>query len=78
MFMKTDFQILKLKFHACSMKQAFCPFHKRNMARSHENTFVQVFAAVPGCHTCMCKRGISLTNIQQDQAKIIQEYVKKA
>jgi len=24
-FVKTDFQVLKLKFHACSFKQAFYP-----------------------------------------------------
>jgi len=27
-FVKTDFQVLKLKFHACNFKQAFYPFHK--------------------------------------------------
>jgi len=33
-FVKTDFQILKLKFHACSMKQVFLLFHKLNIARA--------------------------------------------
>jgi len=28
MFAKTDFQVLKLKFHACNFKQAFYPHHK--------------------------------------------------
>jgi len=27
-FMKTDFQVLKLKFYACNFKQAFYPLHK--------------------------------------------------
>jgi len=27
-FVKTDFQGLKLKFHACNLKQAFYPFHR--------------------------------------------------
>jgi len=31
LFAKTDFQVLKLKFHACSMKQAFCPLCKLNV-----------------------------------------------
>jgi len=30
---KTDFQVLKLKFHVCKFKQAFYPFHKQNIAR---------------------------------------------
>jgi len=29
-FVKTDFQVLKLKFHACSKKLAFYPLHKQN------------------------------------------------
>jgi len=24
-----------------------------------QNTFIQVFRSVPGCQTCMCKRGIN-------------------
>jgi len=31
-FVKTDFQVLKLKFHACSFKKAFYPLHKLNIA----------------------------------------------
>jgi len=27
-FLKTDFQVLKLKFHACNFKQAFYPLYK--------------------------------------------------
>jgi len=27
-FVKTDFQVLKRKFHACSFKQAFCSLQK--------------------------------------------------
>jgi len=33
-FVKTDFQVLKLKFLACRMKQAFYPLHKQNIARA--------------------------------------------
>jgi len=29
-----DFKVLKLKFHACSLKQVFYPFHKLNIARA--------------------------------------------
>jgi len=62
-FTKTDFLLIKHKFHACSMKQALYPLQKLNIARAcqHENTFIQVFCSVPGCQTCMCKRSISLT-----------------
>jgi len=31
-FVKTDFHVLKLKFHACNFKQAFYPFHKLYIA----------------------------------------------
>jgi len=34
MFVKTAFQVKKLKFLACSMKQAFYPLHKQNIART--------------------------------------------
>jgi len=34
MFVKTAFQVLKLKFLACSMKRAFYPLHKQNIART--------------------------------------------
>jgi len=33
-FVKTAFQIIKLKFLACSMKQAFYPLYKQNIARA--------------------------------------------
>jgi len=33
-FVKTAFQVLKLKFLACSMKQAFYLLHKQNIARA--------------------------------------------
>jgi len=33
-FVKTVLQVSKLKFHACNMKQAFCPSHKLNIARA--------------------------------------------
>jgi len=32
MFVKTDFQVLKLKFHAYNFKQAFYPLHKLHIA----------------------------------------------
>jgi len=61
-FVKTTFQVLKLKFLACSMKQAFYLLRKLTIARDwqQENTFLQAFHSVPGCQTCMCKRGISV------------------
>jgi len=33
-FVKTGFLVLKLKFLACNMKQAFYPLHKQNIART--------------------------------------------
>jgi len=33
-FVKTDFQVLKLQFLACSMKQTFYLLHKQNSARA--------------------------------------------
>jgi len=59
-FVKTDFQVLELKFHACNFKQAFYPLHKLYITRpwQHKNTFLHAFRSVPGCQTCMCKRGI--------------------
>jgi len=80
MFVKTAFQVLKVKFLVCSMKQAFYPLPKQNIAPAWQQTkycaslttnkilrqlgnkkvlFLQVFLSVPGCQTCMCKRGIS-------------------
>jgi len=54
MFVKTDFQVLKLKFLAFRMNGAFYPLHKQNFVRSwqQENTF-KVFRSVPGCQTCI-------------------------
>jgi len=60
MFVKTAFQAFKLQFLACSMKQAFYPLYKQNIARAlkQESTFLEAFLSVPGCQTCMYKRGI--------------------
>jgi len=60
MFVKTSFQVLKLKFLASSMKQEFYSLHRQNITQAwqQENTFVQAFRSVRGCQTCMCKRGI--------------------
>jgi len=33
-YVKTAFQVLKLQFLACSMKQTFYPLHKQNIARA--------------------------------------------
>jgi len=50
MFVKTDFQVLKLKFLAYSIKQAFYPLHKLKIARNwqQESTFKQAFRSVSG------------------------------
>jgi len=42
---KTDFQVLKFKFHACSFKQAFYPLYKLYIAWpwQHKITFIQAF-----------------------------------
>jgi len=61
-FVKKDFQVIKLKFHAWNFKQAFYPVYKLYIAwpLQHKNTFIQAsFCSVPCCQTCMCKRGIS-------------------
>jgi len=34
LFEKVDFQILKFKFNACSMKQTFYPLHKLKIAQT--------------------------------------------
>jgi len=62
-FVKMDFQVLKLKFHACNFKWAFYSLHKLYTACPwlHKITFIQAFLSVPGCQTYMCKRGISYT-----------------
>jgi len=54
---------LKLKFHACSLKQAFYPFHKQNNARNWQHEILQVFCWVPCYQTCMWKRSIKLNVI---------------
>jgi len=66
-FVKTNFQVLKLKFYACNFKQAFYSFHKLYI-RFHKlyivwpwqpkNAFRQAFRSVHGCQTRMCKRDI--------------------
>jgi len=64
MFVKTAFPALKLKFLACSMKQAFYLPHKQNITQ--ENTFVQAFRSVSGCQTCMLyKRSIKHPKLHQ-------------
>jgi len=35
-YVKTEFQVLKLKFHACNFKQASYPFHKHTILRDLE------------------------------------------
>jgi len=35
-FAKTDFQVLKLKFHACNFKQAFYPLQKLLLSRDFD------------------------------------------
>jgi len=62
MFVRTAFQVLKLKFLACNMKQAFHFLYKQNFARAwqQENTLLEAFLSVPGCQTYMYKRGIRL------------------
>jgi len=70
-FVKTAFKVLKLKFLACSLKQALYRLYKRNIAPAwqQESTFIQALLSVPGCQTCMYKRGIKciilVTNFQK-------------
>jgi len=58
------FQVLILKFDACSMKQTFYPLHKlyegNAWAWQHESYFYRSFL-LPDCQTCMCKRSIRFT-----------------
>jgi len=44
------------------MEHSFHSPHKLNIARAEqqESNFLQAFRYVPGCQTCMCKRGIRL------------------
>jgi len=60
-FVKTAFQVLKLKFLAFSRKQTFYLLHKHIVrAWQQESIFLEAFLSVPGCQTCMYKRGISI------------------
>jgi len=47
------------------MKQAFYLLYKQNILRAwqQESTFLSAFRSLPGCQTCMCKRGISFRSI---------------
>jgi len=54
-FVKTDFQVLKLKFYICNFKQAFYPFHNY-ISRDLNNTkillyklFVRYLVVKPAC-----------------------------
>jgi len=43
-FVKTDFQILKFKFHACNFKQAFYSFYKLyNKLHDLDNTKILLY-----------------------------------
>jgi len=42
-FVKTNFQVLKLKFHACSFKQAFYPLHKLYLFSDRDNTKIYFY-----------------------------------
>jgi len=55
-----------------NFKQAFYSLCKLCVAWlwQHKNTFVQAFHSVPGCQTCMCKRGIRFGQIWLDLGKI--------
>jgi len=46
--MKTDFQVLKLKFHACSFKQAFYPLHNYTL-RDLDNTKILLYKFFVRC-----------------------------
>jgi len=59
-FVKADFQVLKVKFHAYNFKQAFYFLYKRySVTLTTRKSFYTGFRSLPGCQTCMCKRGIS-------------------
>jgi len=63
-FVKTGFQVLKFKFHACNFNQAvyrlqitiYC------ITLTKQKYFIQPFLPEPGYQTCMCKRGIRFVN----------------
>jgi len=52
-FVKTTFQVLKLKSLACNIKQTFYHLHKQNIARAwqQKSTFLKAFLSVvkPAC-----------------------------
>jgi len=78
MFVKTSFQVLKLKFLASSMKQEFYSLHRQNITQAwqQENTFVQAFRSVRGCQTCMCKRGINAISKKRSSFSGLPEYIQ--
>jgi len=59
-FEKTAFQVLKLKFLGCSYEASFISPSQTKYCASltTRKYFLQAFRSVPGCQTCMCKRGI--------------------
>jgi len=59
-FVKTDFQVLIVKFYTCNFNRLFLFFINyilRDLDNT-KNTFIQDFCWVTSCQTCMCKRGI--------------------
>jgi len=64
-FVKTDFQVLKLKFYFCNILQNI--FFIKYISRNLVNTKILLYKllrSVPDCQTCMCKRGIKQLNLQ--------------
>jgi len=70
MSVKTDFQFLKLKFLACSMKQDFYSPHKQNIALAwqHENIFYKLsfwcLVVKPACVNAalVCGKSVKFTS----------------
>jgi len=62
MFVKTAFLVLKPKFLACNMKQAFYPLHKQNIARAWQQeveVFLSVYLVVkPACVNAVWHRAV--------------------
>jgi len=57
---ENGFPSLKAQISCLQFKQAFYPLRKLlPWLWQHKNTFVQAFRSVPGCQTCLCKRGIN-------------------
>jgi len=50
-YVKTDFQFLKLKFHASNFKQGLYPFYNYYILGpgQYKITFIQAFLSIPGC-----------------------------